>query len=860
MSWLLAGAADAAIDEISDSLPQNVIKDKALEFANDEALSLAERIPVVGHYVKYGEQLGKSIKDKVSDVIHDGTSTISKHLKDAFTGDKASVQEGFTKTMNDLTPEERDAANNKVKKSLEDESYKHLHNKLRQDLQIGDNANLDSGGFFKPPRKGTARSGLLNILYDDDGNPNPEFFDKGRGLKVDIGDLFDGTPEGDKLTNKLKNVLTGERKGADVNRLVNKGPLSKTFDALGNEKKTLTTDRNILDRGSRFRTFTEKEQRMLRGVPGKSRNIMEMLLKEHDDFSADKLANKTPDELRDIFEVSKSLKKAELSEDNTLLNSGELSQEELDDIAELNELNVLKKPIKIPEKIPLEPPQPITPSTTTTTTKQPGAGVFETDEGPFETDEEPFETEADEASELEEERFKTPDDEPLTKERRAEVEAFLNNYVEDPENAGTLDIMMNELKDLRGQPIDPQKLETSISKLGDTKLNNFNKMLQQTNKSFQDIGDSFKDLVNGKVSKIPNSETFEGMGDEIKETFRKSPKFPIPEEADAAFNDFWGEDSAEELEFMSEEEAAEKIGLDKEDLESGLYDKMKNRMSEMVDEIIEETTAKDVLFGMVGGAAAVAGAVESGKLADQIGSMKRKVGRLMGEAGAPEELQDAVDGVLDDMKDITNNQTRAFMQTLSELLKDRNRLQTAQGEHQRALNIFNQPSTSIVTDNEHATALKKAERQLKSAEKTFGNRLAKLERQSRIVKNSITTEKRKRERAKLAASRRKEQANKKREMKTVAPRIQPMDKSQEELLRRRMLGESMKTRTIEKPINVNIINRVQSPSNNTARDINEGILNGKAPIKRNKPKMRDVAPFEFARNKKQAEQKKRITL
>lgn len=439
----------------------------------------------------------------------------------------------------------------------------------------------------------------------------------------------------------------------------------------------------------------------------------------------------------------------------------------------------------------------------------------------------------------------------------------LNDFFDKEENFELFDILEKEVREswMESIPVDKTKLVTSYSELGGGTFTRFKTFLNDsalTVNEFidkaesvllerqKDIWSKSEDFLNKTVS-----DAFANTEEEINNFTRFIDK-PLEEITDGG-------------DLLPPDELARRLDRPPEEILSK-YDRMENAYNEFIRKIVKDNptleklldgvTFKDALFAGAGGGFASAGLVLSSKSREDIQKLKTTVNKALDSIGAPELLKDAINKTLDDMEDVENKQTRQFQETMKQFIREQGELKQLETRKEQALQIFNQPSTSIVTDNEHSNELKKAEKALSEKQIKLQTRIKQLEKQAKLTKQSIERQREKKKRQKFQAElkKRKAKADKELKLKRVAPRIQPNE--QLGVIRPQLAGDSMK-----KPINVNIINRVQSPSHNeSVHKVNDGIVQKES----KESKMKDTTPSQhrFLRTRKdnQNDNRKRIII
>ena len=312
------------------------------------------------------------------------------------------------------------------------------------------------------------------------------------------------------------------------------------------------------------------------------------------------------------------------------------------------------------------------------------------------------------------------------------------------------------------------------------------------------------------------------LSNEFRELFgdTDNPKFDLSDLTD---------ESGTEL--LSLDETAEKLKVEPSSL-SKIYDNIKEGFKKFKNDYIDENenipeeiknlTIKEALLGVGGTALGIAGIALSLQDKEAIQKLEGNVDKALDNVGAPKIVKDITKGILRDMRKYGNKQTKQFQDTLNKFIKEEMELKLLQGTAQRALQIFNQPSTSVITNNEHEESLKQAETEVQQKEQVLEERLKQIDKQGMITKNSIDKQKEEEIIKKSEDEIRKKVKEVKDEqrIRKVEETVQKLPKELEGVIRPQLKGDSIKS-----PVNVNIINRVQSPTNTeTGDDVNDGII------------------------------------
>ena len=209
--------------------------------------------------------------------------------------------------------------------------------------------------------------------------------------------------------------------------------------------------------------------------------------------------------------------------------------------------------------------------------------------------------------------------------------------------------------------------------------------------------------------------------------------------------------------------------------------------------------------------------------AQTLKNLTEKIDNAFDAIGAPQIVKDATKSVMKDMLKYGTSQTKQFTDTLQQFLREHKELGGLQEAAQSALQIFNQPSSSIVTDNENNEKYKRATQEVQDKEESIEERINQISKQAQIAKESIERKKdeeRMEEEQKEKKKIKKERDTNKR-IKKVEEQFDKLPEQLERSIRPQLAGDSMKS-----PINVNIVNRLQSPTTaNNTDDINDGIEN-----------------------------------
>ena len=251
-------------------------------------------------------------------------------------------------------------------------------------------------------------------------------------------------------------------------------------------------------------------------------------------------------------------------------------------------------------------------------------------------------------------------------------------------------------------------------------------------------------------------------------------------------------------------------------------------------------TEKELAIGAGGaGAGGLAG------LALGSGNAKDLLQGVAGRNGIPGEIQKIIKGILDGPD---SPEKTKIEKSINDIIDNEKNIDKSNQGAKVALQIFNQPSVSQVENNQNKSNLDTIESKVKSLRSQLTERVGRLSRQSKLARASLDRRRRRKDEQE-SLKRRVE-----RDEKLVTERFDRLSGELAGIIRPSLAGDSMR-----KPVNVNIVNRIQSPSNvqGTNQKVNDGVLQkGKGHGKRIKPmkqprikKLNDMESNEFLMKK-----------
>jgi len=269
------------------------------------------------------------------------------------------------------------------------------------------------------------------------------------------------------------------------------------------------------------------------------------------------------------------------------------------------------------------------------------------------------------------------------------------------------------------------------------------------------------------------------------------------------------------------------------DVPEDIYDELKTKYEEFkkdnigfdgiktIREKISKMSYLDLLKYGAGAAVATGGVGLALMSSKSISEIEDKIDKAYDSMGVPKGIKDVTKSIMQDMRKYGTSQTKKFTDTIEKFLNDNEELRGLRESAQRTLQIFNQPSSSVVTDNENNENYKKANEAVQEKEAIIEQRLKQISKQADIAKESIERAKDKEQQDKDKKEKEKKQKinEQNNRIKKVEEQFDKLPAELERSIRPQLNGDSMKT-----PINVNIVNRLQSPTTGT-NDINDGINN-----------------------------------
>jgi len=269
------------------------------------------------------------------------------------------------------------------------------------------------------------------------------------------------------------------------------------------------------------------------------------------------------------------------------------------------------------------------------------------------------------------------------------------------------------------------------------------------------------------------------------------------------------------------------------DVPEDIYEELKTKYEEFkkdnigfdgiktIREKISKMSYLDLLKYGAGAAVAAGGVGLALMSSKSISEIENKIDKAYDSMGVPKGIKDVTKSIMQDIRKYGTSQTKKFTDTIEKFLNDNEELRGLRETAQRTLQIFNQPSSSVVTDNENNENYKKANEAVLEKEAIIEQRLKQITKQADIAKESIERAKDKEQQDKDKKEKEKKQKinEQNNRIKKVEEQFDKLPAELERSIRPQLSGDSMKT-----PINVNIVNRLQSPTTGT-NDINDGIDN-----------------------------------
>jgi hypothetical protein len=367
-------------------------------------------------------------------------------------------------------------------------------------------------------------------------------------------------------------------------------------------------------------------------------------------------------------------------------------------------------------------------------------------------------------------------------------------------------------------------------------------VMAELNKGLNKIGSNLRELYNTLVNNltklknsflVANNEYINQLSETPINRFFESGDLVPDIELDNFANLPIDEFLSEEGELISSSEASEKLGVEESKLKP-IWDNIKSGFEKFKDDFIKTSgtiqnqiknlTPKELLFGVGGLALATGGIVLSLQDEKEVEKLEVNVDKALDDIGAPETLKNLTKGVLKDMRETGNKQTAQFKQTLQKFINDQAQLAGLGENAKKALQIFNQPTQSLIVQNENQDKLKKAEDAFERKKGEVGQRVAQIEKQATITKQSIDKDKEDKriEREQKKLEEKKKEVEDETRIKKVEERVSKIPQELQNIIRPQLAGDKIKQRV--EPVNVNIINRVQSPTNADHVDVlNDGV-------------------------------------
>jgi hypothetical protein len=394
--------------------------------------------------------------------------------------------------------------------------------------------------------------------------------------------------------------------------------------------------------------------------------------------------------------------------------------------------------------------------------------------------------------------------------------------------------------------------------------------MAELNKGLNKIGSNLRELYNTLVNNltklknsflVANNEYINQLSETPINRFFESGDLVPDIELDNFANLPIDEFLSEEGELISSSEASEKLGVEESKLKP-IWDNIKSGFEKFKDDFIKTSgtiqnqiknlTPKELLFGVGGLALATGGIVLSLQDEKEVEKLEVNVDKALDDIGAPETLKNLTKGVLKDMRETGNKQTAQFKQTLQKFINDQAQLAGLGENAKKALQIFNQPTQSLIVQNENQDKLKKAEDAFERKKGEVGQRVSQIEKQATITKQSIDKDKEDKriEREQKKLEEKKKEVEDETRIKKVEERVSKIPQELQNIIRPQLAGDKIKQRV--EPVNVNIINRVQSPTNADHVDVlNDGVIQKNKEIDEDKEPKNEKNPLDEIIRKKQ---------
>jgi hypothetical protein len=410
------------------------------------------------------------------------------------------------------------------------------------------------------------------------------------------------------------------------------------------------------------------------------------------------------------------------------------------------------------------------------------------------------------------------------------------------------------------------------SKLTFDEFKNFfdENVTDELNNGLNKIGSNLRELYNTLVNNftkfknsflVANNEYINQLSETPINRFFESGDLVPDIELDNFANLPIDEFLSEEGELISSSEASEKLGVEESKLKP-IWDNIKSGFEKFKDDFIKTSgtiqnqiknlTPKELLFGVGGLALATGGIVLSLQDEKEVEKLEVNVDKALDDIGAPETLKNLTKGVLKDMRETGNKQTAQFKQTLQKFINDQAQLAGLGENAKKALQIFNQPTQSLIVQNENQDKLKKAEDAFERKKGEVGQRVSQIEKQATITKQSIDKDKEDKriEREQKKLEEKKKEVEDETRIKKVEERVSKIPQELQNIIRPQLAGDKIKQRV--EPVNVNIINRVQSPTNADHVDVlNDGVIQKNKEIDEDKEPKNEKNPLDEIIRKKQ---------